>query len=195
MRPRVLLLDNYDSFVFNVAHGMAALGAEVKVVRSDAISVGEAERGGFTHLVISPGPGTPDEAGASIEFVGAFAGRLPILGVCLGHQAIGRAFGGDVVRGPRPVHGKASAIYHDGLGVLRGVPNPFEAGRYHSLVVREETLPPELLVSAHTREGEVMGVRHRVLALEGVQFHPESILTPRGGSLFKNFLAQKGEAR
>ena len=192
MNTRVLLLDNYDSFVFNVAHGLAALGAEVEVVRADAIAPAEAEKKGFTHLVISPGPGTPDEAGRSIEFVRAFAGRIPILGVCLGHQAIARAFGAEVARGNAPFHGKASSIYHDGQGVLRGLPNPFEAGRYHSLVVREETLPADLVVSAHTREGVVMGIRHRSLPLEGVQFHPESVLTPRGANLFRNFLSQAG---
>jgi len=192
VNTRVLLLDNYDSFVFNVAHGLAALGAEVEVVRADAIAPAEAEKKGFTHLVISPGPGTPDEAGRSIEFVRAFAGRIPILGVCLGHQAIARAFGAEVARGNAPFHGKASSIYHDGQGVLRGLPNPFEAGRYHSLVVREETLPADLVVSAHTREGVVMGIRHRSLPLEGVQFHPESVLTPRGANLFRNFLSQAG---
>ncbi|HET6201461.1 MAG TPA: aminodeoxychorismate/anthranilate synthase component II [Planctomycetota bacterium] len=191
-RPRVLLLDNYDSFVFNAAHALAALGAKVVVVRSDAIPVVRAEKGGYTHLVISPGPGTPDEAGRSIEFVRSFAGRIPILGICLGHQAIGRAFGGTVGRGPRPFHGKASPIHHDGRGVLRGLPDPFEAGRYHSLVVFEEGLPPELLVTARTSEGVVMGIRHREHPVEGVQFHPESILTPLGGNLFRNFLTQEG---
>jgi anthranilate synthase/aminodeoxychorismate synthase-like glutamine amidotransferase len=189
-RPRVLLLDNYDSFAFNAAHALEALGADVRVERNDAIPVARARRLGLTHLVVSPGPGTPDEAGRSIEFVRAFAGEVPILGICLGHQAIGRAFGATVGRGPRPYHGKASPVEHDGRGVLRGLPNPFPAGRYHSLVVFEEGLPAGLVVTARTPDGIVMGVRHREHPVEGVQFHPESILTPLGPVLLRNFLGQ-----
>ncbi|HKB15269.1 MAG TPA: aminodeoxychorismate/anthranilate synthase component II [Planctomycetota bacterium] len=189
-RPRVLLLDNYDSFVFNAAHSLEALGADVRVERNDAIPVSRARRLGLTHLVLSPGPGTPDDAGRSIEFVQAFAGEIPILGICLGHQAIGRAFGATVGRAPRPFHGKPSPIEHDGRGVLRGLPNPFPAGRYHSLVVFEEGLPAGLLVTARTPDGIVMGVRHREHPVEGVQFHPESILTPLGPALLRNFLGQ-----
>ena len=187
----ILLLDNYDSFVFNVDHALRALGAEVRVVRSDAITREEAERLAPTHLVISPGPGRPEDAGVSIELIRAFTGKIPILGICLGHQAIGVAFGAEVVRGTRPVHGKASAVYHDGKGVYRGLPNPFEGGRYHSLVVREESLPPDLELAAHTQDGEVMGVRHRHFPIEGIQFHPESVLTPRGATVFRNFLTRR----
>src|SRR5262245_31376080 len=185
----ILLIDNQDSFVYNIAHALGALGEDVRVVRSDGVGIAEAERMRPSCLVISPGPGRPEQAGASIGMIRALAGRIPILGVCLGHQAIGAAFGAEVVRAPAPTHGKASAIYHDGKGIYRGLSNPFEAGRYHSLVLREESLPDTLVLTAHTRPGDVMGVRHLQHPIEGIQFHPESVLTPKGQLLFRNFLS------
>lgn len=184
----ILLLDNRDSFVFNVADALGSLGAQVRVVRSDTIGPEEALAMRPSHLVLSPGPGRPEDAGASIETIRVLAGVIPILGICLGHQAIAMAFGGEVARGPKPVHGKASAIWHDGRGLYRGLPNPFDAGRYHSLVVREESLPSDLILASHTSEGVVMGIRHRRWPVEGIQFHPESVLTRRGLAVFRNFL-------
>jgi len=187
---RIFLLDNYDSFTFNLYQLLRELGAEVEVARNDEVSVAEVERRlpGLTGIVLSPGPCTPAEAGISVPLVRALAGKVPILGVCLGHQAIGAAFGGDVVRAPRLMHGKTSPIAHRGLGVFRGLPNPFVATRYHSLIVERTTLPGELEVTAEA-DGLIMGLRHRRLAVEGVQFHPESILTPDGRNLLANFLA------
>lgn len=188
--PRLLLIDNYDSFTYNLVQAFLVLGAEVLVYRNDAIAVEEARAMAPTHLCISPGPGTPYDAGVSMDMIRAFAGRVPVLGVCLGHQSIVEVFGGKVVRAGRLMHGKTSLVSHDGLGVFAELPQPCEVGRYHSLIAAPETLPPELTVTARTPEGEVMGVRHRELAVEGVQFHPESILTPHGPHLLGNFLAQ-----
>jgi len=186
-RPRVLLVDNYDSFVFNLYQYLGELGAEVSVVRNDALGADEALARGATHIVISPGPGTPDEAGVSLELVRR--ARVPLLGVCLGHQALGEAFGGRVVRAPQPMHGKTSEVRHDGRTLFAGLPQPFTATRYHSLIVERGSLPACLEVSAWTDDGVVMGLRHRSLPrLEGVQFHPESILTAAGKALLRNFL-------
>lgn len=189
---RVLLIDNYDSFTYNLVQAFLVLGAEVLVHRNDAIAVEEALALAPTHLCISPGPGTPDGAGVSMDMIRAFGGRIPVLGVCLGHQSIVEVFGGKVVRAGRLMHGKTSLIQHDGLGVFAGLPQMCEVGRYHSLIAAPETLPPELTVSARTREGEIMGVRHRELPVQGVQFHPESILTPAGPRLLGNFLDARG---
>ncbi len=189
---RLLLIDNYDSFTYNLVQAFLVLGAEVQVVRNDAIGVAEAEARDPTHLCISPGPGAPRDAGVSMDMIRTFAGRIPVLGVCLGHQAIVEAFGGEVVRAGRLMHGKTSPIRHDGLGVFAGLPSPCEVGRYHSLIAAPERLPATLTVSAHTDEGEIMGVRHTELQIEGVQFHPESILTNEGERLLGNFLAQRG---
>jgi len=184
----VLLIDNYDSFTYNLAQYLGELGASVDVRRNDAITPEEAERLGFTHLVISPGPGDPRRAGVSNEMIRRFAGRKPILGVCLGHQCIGHVFGGRVDLAERMMHGKVSPIHHDGRTIFRGIPSPFEATRYHSLVVRPEGLPDCLEISARTPEGEIMGLRHRTFPLEGLQFHPESIMTRPGRDLLRNFL-------
>jgi anthranilate synthase component 2/para-aminobenzoate synthetase component 2 len=188
--PRLLLIDNYDSFTYNLVQAFLVLGAEVLVHRNDAITVAEAEALEPTHLCISPGPGTPREAGVSMQMIAGFAGRVPVLGVCLGHQSMVEVWGGEVVRAGRLMHGKVSMVEHDGRGVFAGLPQPFAAGRYHSLIARPETIPKVLEVTARTPEGEIMGVRHRELAVEGVQFHPESILTPDGPALLDNFLAQ-----
>jgi anthranilate synthase component 2/para-aminobenzoate synthetase component 2 len=185
---RLLLIDNYDSFTYNLVQAFLVLGADVQVFRNDAITIGEAQALQPTHLVISPGPGTPDDAGISMKMIEAFAGRVPILGVCLGHQALVAVFGGRVVRAARLMHGKTSRVQHDGRTIYSGLSQPFEAGRYHSLIAEPETLPGELQVTARTAEGEVMGVRHDSLAIEGVQFHPESILTPEGPRLMANYL-------
>jgi anthranilate synthase/aminodeoxychorismate synthase-like glutamine amidotransferase len=191
MAARILLLDNYDSFTYNLVQGFAVLGAEVLVHRNDALAVDEALALAPTHVVVSPGPGRPEDAGISIALIAAAIGRLPVLGVCLGHQALAAALGGQVVAAPRLMHGKASPVHHDGNTIYRGLPNPFDAGRYHSLVVARSGLPQTLAVSAFTVEGEIMGVRHRALPVEGVQFHPESILTPDGQRLLANFLASE----
>jgi anthranilate synthase/aminodeoxychorismate synthase-like glutamine amidotransferase len=182
----ILLVDNYDSFTYNLAHLFGELGAEVVVRRNDALDADEAERLAPSHLVLSPGPGRPGDAGASVEIVQRLAPSVPTLGVCLGHQAIVEAFGGEVGQARRIVHGKASAIDHDGRGLFRGLPEPFEAGRYHSLAAT--SLPGCLEVSATCTDGEVMAVRHRELPVDGVQFHPESVLTPLGPELARNFL-------
>jgi para-aminobenzoate synthetase component 2 len=192
--PRLLLIDNYDSFTYNLVQAFLVLGAEVLVHRNDAITVAEALALAPTQLCISPGPGTPRDAGVSMAMVAAFAGRIPVLGVCLGHQAIAEVFGGRVVRNWRLMHGKTSAVTHDGRGVFAGLPSPLEVGRYHSLVAEAAALPPELVVTARTAEGEIMGLRHATLAVEGVQFHPESVLTPAGPRLLANFLAMSGGA-
>jgi anthranilate synthase/aminodeoxychorismate synthase-like glutamine amidotransferase len=189
-RKRLLMIDNYDSFTYNLVQYLGELGADVDVRRNDAIGLDEIETLRPDAVVISPGPCTPREAGISVPVIQRFAGRLPILGVCLGHQAIGAAFGGAIVRAPRIMHGKTSPIHHDGRGVFASLPDPFEATRYHSLVIDPATLPPELERTAWTAEGEIMGVRHRTHAIEGVQFHPESILTVEGKRLLANFLAR-----
>ena len=184
----LLLIDNYDSFTFNLAQYLGELGAEVRVLRNDAIDIAGVERLAPSHIVVSPGPCDPDRAGVSLAVIREFAGRIPILGVCLGHQAIGRAFGGRVVHAARVVHGKADRISHDGRGLFQGLPDHFLAGRYHSLAVEGSSLPDCLVVSARTEDGEIMGLRHRQHAVEGVQFHPESVLTEHGKDLLKNFL-------
>ncbi|NHA13744.1 aminodeoxychorismate/anthranilate synthase component II [Thioalkalivibrio sp. XN279] len=189
------MVDNYDSFTYNLVQYLRMLGAEVLVHRNDALTVDEAQALGATHLVVSPGPGTPRDAGRSIELIRAFAGRIPVLGVCLGHQAIVEAWGGRVIPAKTLMHGKTSLVYHDGRGVFAGLPQPFEAGRYHSLAVGANELPAALEASAHTEDGEVMGVRHRELPVEGVQFHPESVLTPQGLEMLRNFLAPRTEER
>ncbi len=189
---RLLLIDNYDSFVYNLAQAFGSLGVEPVVVRSDA-SVADLEALAPDAVCVSPGPGTPEDAGVSVEAVKHFAGRVPVLGVCLGHQCIGVAFGGRVDRAPvGPVHGKTSSIEHDGSGVFEGLPSPFIATRYHSLCVEEGPVPAVLSVTAHSDDGTVMGVRHKELAVEGVQFHPESVLTVEGPKLLANFVAGAG---
>ena len=182
----MLLIDNYDSFTYNLAHLFGALGVEVRVLRNDELTPHDAEQLGAAHLVVSPGPGRPADAGASIEIIKRLAPRVPTLGVCLGHQAIVEAFGGEVGQAKRLVHGKASSIAHDGQGLFSGLPDPLEAGRYHSLAATQ--VPDELGVCATTEDGEVMAVRHRELPIDGIQFHPESVLTPDGPALAKNFL-------
>jgi anthranilate synthase/aminodeoxychorismate synthase-like glutamine amidotransferase len=193
MTPRLLLIDNYDSFTYNLVQAFLVLGADVTVRRNDEISVDEALALDATHLCISPGPGTPYDAGVSMKMIEAFAGKLPIFGVCLGHQSLVEVFGGKVVRAGRLMHGKTSLVHHDGRGVFAGLPNPFEAGRYHSLIAERDRIPAELEITAWTPEGEIMGVRHRSLPIEGVQFHPESILTPDGPRLMGNFLGFTAE--
>jgi len=188
MRPRILLIDNYDSFTYNLVQAFLVLGAQVDVHRNDAITVDEALALDHTHLVISPGPGTPRDAGVSMRMIEAFAGRMPIFGVCLGHQSLVEVFGGKVVRAARLMHGKVSPVMHDGKGVYAGMPGKFDAGRYHSLIAAADDIPSVLEVTARTAEGEIMGVRHRSLPIEGVQFHPESVLTPDGPILMGNFL-------
>ena len=195
MTPRLVLVDNYDSFTFNLVQYLGELGADVRVFRNDAIDVDGIRRLRPAALVVSPGPCTPDEAGVSLAAIRALSGSLPILGVCLGHQAIGKAFGGKVVRNARIVHGKASPVHHRGDGIYAGLPSPFDAGRYHSLVVERESLPRELAVTSWTREGEIMGLRHRTLDVEGVQFHPESVLTGHGKALLGNWLGRVRSGR
>jgi anthranilate synthase/aminodeoxychorismate synthase-like glutamine amidotransferase len=194
MSTKLLLIDNYDSFTYNLVQAFLVLGADVRVHRNDRIDLDEAEGIEPTHLCISPGPGTPADSGVSMRMIERFAGRIPVLGVCLGHQAIVEVFGGAVVRAPRLMHGKASSVRHDGRGLFEGVPQSFAAGRYHSLIAERERLPTELDVTAWTEEGEIMGVRHRGLGIEGVQFHPESVLTPEGPRLLAAFLGADGHA-
>lgn len=189
----LLLIDNYDSFTYNLYQYLSELGAEVEVRRNDAVTASEVERLAPSHLVISPGPCTPSEAGQSSEIIARMGPRIPVLGVCLGHQCIGEVFGGRVVRAPEPVHGKTSLISHRDTGVMHGLPNPFEAIRYHSLVVERASLPDELEITAETEDGLIMGLRHRHYPIEGVQFHPESILTTTGKDILRNFLAMAGE--
>jgi anthranilate synthase/aminodeoxychorismate synthase-like glutamine amidotransferase len=207
----LLVIDNYDSFTYNLVQYLGELGAEllppqqsqkrrlpgtpVVVRRNDAITVAEALDGGYTGIVISPGPGTPRDAGMTLEIIREVSGAVPILGVCLGHQAIGEAFGGRVIRAPKPVHGKASEVTHDGAGIFAGVPQPLAVGRYHSLIVERSTLPRELEITAQTRDGLIMGLRHKHLPVEGVQFHPESVLTSHGKKMLANFLQQCSVAR
>jgi anthranilate synthase/aminodeoxychorismate synthase-like glutamine amidotransferase len=185
---RILLIDNYDSFTYNLVQAFAARGAEVLVYRNDEISVDEAIALKPTHLVISPGPGRPEDAGVSMQMIGAFAEIVPVLGVCLGHQCLVSFYGGNIVRAERLMHGKTSMVDHDDGALFAGLSNPFAAGRYHSLYAEEKSLPAELVVTAKTQRGEIMGVRHRTLPLEGVQFHPESVLTPEGDILMENFM-------
>lgn len=194
-RARLLLVDNYDSFTYNLVQAFLVLGAEVEVRRNDEITVAAALALAPTHLCISPGPGTPYDAGVSMDMIRAFAGRIPVFGVCLGHQSIVEVFGGKVVRAGRLMHGKTSLVHHDGLGLYAGLPQPCEVGRYHSLIAQPGSLPAELLVTATTDQHEIMGVRHRSLMVEGVQFHPESVLTPDGPALMGNFLRQSGGRR
>lgn len=196
----LLMIDNYDSFTYNVVQYLGELGAEVKVVRNDELTVAEIEALKPERIVVSPGPCTPNEAGISLEAIQHFAGKLPILGVCLGHQSIGQAFGGDVVRARQVMHGKTSPVYHLDTGVFHGLNNPLTVTRYHSLVVKRETLPGCLELTAWTQHAdgsvdEIMGLRHKTLNIEGVQFHPESILTEQGHELFANFLKQTGGTR
>ena len=192
----ILVLDNYDSFTYNLVQYLGEMGAEMAIYRNDQITLSEVEAMRPEKIVISPGPCTPKEAGISIDLIRKFGSQIPILGVCLGHQAIGEAFGGEVVRAPRLMHGKTSMIEHDGRAIYRQLPNPFEATRYHSLIIRRESMPDDLLITAWTQEGEVMGVRHKSFPVEGVQFHPESILTQAGKGLLKNFLTMaQGDSR
>ena len=195
MSTHLLLIDNYDSFTYNLVQAFLVLGAEVRVLRNDEITVPEALALAPTHLCISPGPGTPYDAGVSMDMIRAFAGRIPVLGVCLGHQSIVEVFGGKVVRAARLMHGKTSSIHHDERTLFAGLPQPCEVGRYHSLIAAPERMPSELEVSALTAEGEIMAARHRRLMVEGVQFHPESILTPHGPQLLANFLGLAGGER
>ena len=184
----LLMIDNYDSFTYNLVQYLGELGQDLKVYRNDKLTIAEIEALRPERIVISPGPCTPKEAGISVDVIKHFAGKLPLLGVCLGHQSIGEAFGGDVIRAPYLMHGKTSMIHHDGKSIFAGLPNPFEATRYHSLIIKRETLPSVLEMSAWTDDGIIMGVRHRQHKLEGVQFHPESILTGAGKDLLRNFL-------
>ena len=187
----VLVIDNYDSFTYNLVQYLGELGANLKVFRNDKITVEEVKKLKPAHIVVSPGPCTPDEAGISIELVRELAGKVPILGVCLGHQAIAQAFGGKVIRGKVPVHGKTSEVFHDGKTIYKRIDNPFVATRYHSLIVEKKTLPKVFNISAWTKDKTIMGIRHKELKVEGVQFHPESILTTEGKKILKNFLASK----
>lgn len=188
----ILVIDNYDSFTYNLVQYLGELGQKVRVVRNDEISVAEVARFKPSHLLISPGPCTPKEAGISVEVIRTYAGKLPLLGVCLGHQSLGYAFGGKIIRAQKLMHGKTSQIKHDGKGVFKGLKNPFTATRYHSLAIEKKSCPKDLIVTATSEDGEIMGVRHRTLpALEGVQFHPESILTEGGKDLLRNFLNSK----
>lgn len=194
-KPFILVVDNYDSFTFNLVHYLLELGAEVEVVRNDAVTAAEAVAMRPQAVLLSPGPCTPNEAGVCLDLIAAAAAeRLPLLGVCLGHQALGQAFGGAVVRAPQVMHGKTSAMTHDGTGVFAGLPSPFEATRYHSLIVREDDLPACFAVNARSPDGIIMGMRHCTLPLHGVQFHPESIATEHGHALLANFMTLAGMA-
>lgn len=184
----LLMIDNYDSFTYNLVQHLGEIGEDIKVFRNDRVTIKDIEELNPERIVISPGPCTPKEAGVSVDVIKYFAGKIPILGVCLGHQAIGAAFGGDIIRAPRLMHGKTSMIHHDGKTIYEGLPNPFEATRYHSLTIKKETLPSCLEITAWTDQDEIMGVRHKEFIVEGVQFHPESILTKVGKTLLKNFL-------
>ena len=193
--PMLLMIDNYDSFTYNLVQYLGELGADVRVARNDAITLDEIDALAPAGIVISPGPCTPNAAGISVPLIRRFAGEIPILGVCLGHQAIGQAFGGRIVRSERVMHGKLSPITHDGEGVFAGLPSPFHATRYHSLAIARARLPPMLAVTATADDGEIMGVRHREFAVEGVQFHPEAILTEHGKRLLGNFLRARERER
>ena len=187
----LLMIDNYDSFTYNLVQYFGELGQDVRVHRNDEITVEDIEHLQPDHIVVSPGPCTPNEAGISVATIQRFAGRIPILGVCLGHQSIGQAFGGQIIRAKQLMHGKTSPVHHNNTSVFSGLPNPFTATRYHSLVIERESIPECLEITAWTDDGEIMGVRHRELAIEGVQFHPESILTEHGHAMLKNFLASR----
>jgi len=189
----ILMIDNYDSFTYNLVQYLGELGAELRIFRNDAVTPGEIRQLAPSHIVISPGPGDPTDGGISNDVIREFYRDVPILGVCLGHQCIGHTFGGAVGRAARLMHGKTSPIYHAGCGLFEGIPSPFEAGRYHSLIIKEP-LPDELRVTAFTKEGEVMGIRHKMYPLHGVQFHPESVLTRSGKQILKNFLDEGGRA-
>lgn len=186
----ILLIDNYDSFVYNIYQYCSALGYQVDTIRNDKISLEDIAARGYSTIIISPGPGTPDDAGISKKVIEHFSGKIPILGICLGHQAIGEVFGGKVMRAPRPVHGKIAEINHTGQGIYTGLPHPFMAGRYHSLIVDKASLPDCLEITASTEDGLIMGLRHKQYNTEGIQFHPESILTPKGYDLLSNFLTK-----
>ena len=188
MHSKILVIDNYDSFVFNLVQYIGELGCEIDVVRNDRIDIATIDSKKYSGVVISPGPGTPTEAGISVEIIRQLGQNLPIFGVCLGHQAIGEAYGANVIRAPYPMHGKTSMISHDGTAIFRALENPFRATRYHSLIVEESSLPPELVVSARSEDGLVMGLRHEKFPIWGVQFHPESIYTTRGKDLVRNFV-------
>ena len=185
----LLLIDNYDSFTYNLYQYLSELGAAIQVRRNDQVTLDEIEALEPDHIVVSPGPCTPNEAGVSCKVIETFGPRIPMLGVCLGHQAIGQVYGGQVIRAPRPMHGKTSLMHHQGQGVFRNLPAPFEANRYHSLIVERQSLPTGLEITAETADGLIMGLRHRTYPVEGVQFHPESIMTPVGKDLLRNFLA------
>ncbi len=184
----ILVIDNYDSFTYNIVQYLGEMGADIKVIRNDELSVADILKMNPKQILISPGPCSPKEAGISVETIQQLAGKIPILGVCLGHQSIGYAFGGEIIRAKNLMHGKTSQISHDGKGVFKGLPNPFRATRYHSLVINRANLPEVLEITAESEDGEIMGVRHKTLPIEGVQFHPESILTESGKALLKNFL-------
>lgn len=188
LKAQVLLIDNYDSFTYNLVQAFLVLGAEVDVYRNDQLAVADAQQKDFTHLVISPGPGRPEDAGVSLDMIAAFEDKLPILGVCLGHQSLVQHFGGRIVSAARLMHGKTSMIEHDHKSLFRGLSQPCEVGRYHSLAAERDNVPEVLEITARTAGGEIMGVRHRELPVEGVQFHPESVLTPEGDQLLNNFL-------
>jgi anthranilate synthase/aminodeoxychorismate synthase-like glutamine amidotransferase len=195
MSARILLIDNYDSFTYNLVQAFLVLGAEVEVRRNDETDLDSARAFAPSHLVISPGPGRPENAGLSLAMIDAFAGEIPVLGVCLGHQSIVQHYGGEIVSAQQLMHGKTSLVQHDGKGIFSGLPNPVEAGRYHSLAAGKESVPDALTVTATTEDGEIMGVRHRELSVVGVQFHPESVLTPNGPELLGNFLSLSGGRR
>lgn len=184
----LLMIDNYDSFTYNLVQYLGELGEDVRVYRNDKISIDEISKLNPDRIVVSPGPCSPREAGISIEVIKSFAGKIPLLGVCLGHQSIGAAFGAEIVRAPKLMHGKTSSIHHDSRTIYKGLPNPFDATRYHSLIIKKDTLPDSFEISAWTEDGIIMGIRHKDYILEGVQFHPESILTTSGKSLLKNFI-------
>jgi anthranilate synthase/aminodeoxychorismate synthase-like glutamine amidotransferase len=184
----ILVIDNYDSFTYNLVQYLGEMGVQIEVARNDELTVEEILEKNPDHLVISPGPCSPKEAGISVDIIKKIGGKIPILGVCLGHQSIGYAYGGDIIRAKKLMHGKTSQISHDEKGVFKGMPNPFKATRYHSLAIKKETLPDCLVVTAESEEGEIMGVRHKSLPVEGVQFHPESILTESGRTLLRNFI-------
>ncbi len=184
----IVMIDNYDSFTYNLVQYLGEMGEDLRVFRNDAITVDEVMAMNPDRIIVSPGPCTPNEAGISVELIKAAAGKVPLLGVCLGHQSIGQAFGGEVVRAGRLMHGKTSPVFHQGQGVFTGLPSPFEGTRYHSLIIRRETLPDCLEITAETEQGEIMGVRHKTLPIEGVQFHPESVLTEHGKELLRNFV-------
>ena len=184
----ILMIDNYDSFTYNLVHYLGELGEDVETIRNDQATIDEIEKMDPEIIVISPGPCTPKEAGLSVDIIKEFAGKKPIMGVCLGHQSIGDAFGGDIIRADRLLHGKTSQVFHDGKGIFEDIPNPFEATRYHSLIIDRDTLPEDFEISAWTEEDEIMGIRHKKLLIEGVQFHPESVLTKHGKDILKNFI-------